>query len=154
MTFGVLGWPDSLESWAFLLPEAFANGAKSRCTQKSWHSDISTSAASENRLSFKREYGFFWTQGVGGGGPGQVTYYFFRRLFHRVSTALRPCALSSSLLSLAARAFPPLRPSATACGFFPMLGLYYVPIRRFLLHYVAPRSTCCSKRKTRHGDHG
>ena len=63
----------------------------------------------------------------------EANCYFSRFFLQRASTALRPCSLSSSLLSLAARAFPPLRPSATACGFFPMLGLYYVPVRRFCL---------------------
>lgn len=44
----------------------------------------------------------------------EANCYFSRFFLQRASTALRPCSLSSSLLSLAARAFPPLRPSATA----------------------------------------
>lgn len=72
---------------------------------------------------------------------GDGTDCYLARFFrHRASIAFRPCALNSALLNLAARAFPPLRPSATACGSFPMLGLYYVPERRLFLYYVALRS--------------
>jgi DNA invertase Pin-like site-specific DNA recombinase len=60
---------------------------------------------------------------------------------HLAITALRPCLLSSSLLSFAALALPPFRPSATACGFFrPILELYYVAVCNILFAlYVAVR---------------
>lgn len=41
--------------------------------------------------------------------PWPVTCYLVRFFFHRASTALRPCSLSSSLLSFAALAFLALK---------------------------------------------
>src|SRR5439155_20203443 len=49
---------------------------------------------------------------------------FFLALAQRAWTALRPCSLSCSFVSLRARALPPLRPSAAAALFFAIAAFY------------------------------
>ena len=60
-----------------------------------------------------------------------LRYFFF--FVHLVRAAFRAFSRRSSSVSLSAEAFPPLRPSATAAGFF------LFAIRRVLEQRRAPR---------------
>jgi hypothetical protein len=61
--------------------------------------------------------------------PPKLAGDFFRAFFHRASAAFLADSVRSSGPSLAAVAFPPLRPSATAAGFF-FFAIYPVILSR------------------------